>query len=843
MKKILCMAFCLSFFCTIYAQFKLDIHTFRLSNGLKVLVNRDTTVNEVSMFLLADAGSRKENKGQYGYAHLFEHVMLPTRYYLNPDNKKNQAPHIKNTSATVHNDYIRYYVHFDKNAIDFGLVQLADRLDFQIDSVTPQAMQGHIKNVINEIGRNESFGNFRWRPIFRERLAKGLFGEGHMYGNEQTLLDISKATAQDMGIWFKQWYGAANAVLVLLGDVDMGSIKEKVDRYFGAINPGKLSQYNSQPIPLFKEKRKEEISLRQDKHMVYYAWAVPGYGTVDNDYFELVQRLLVDPANNYLKKELSKNGVKSAKPFTGLETYRDAAVFDIVAEFTDWAEKERIEKAFDKFIQQLQNLAIDSKQLTALSKSYNLSLMLDMEGIGIWDGRIKQLSEAYLFTGNAKHYQTRVDRLSKATPATIKSTVIKWINNAPYVAIVKGENFEARPTAYNYKTTIPPQTSSPPKMPTIKKELYGKHLTAYYVPNYKLPIVNYIISLESNTSSATENNMYANAVQSYFEKGATYEGLSAKGSTTSVSVKENSLNYSFSTLKENEAEAKKWLTEKLSNLSAIKKETTQQGTNNLQVSLQLLKNALGFDKNSVNHTSYPLQKINLFVGGSIDQKAYQDILNKVKFAESSFVETTQRVMNAADTSFLIVKEITEAPESNITLTHQLRPSNMQEEVYQSLLMHMLNARLYGNLRGKYNLIYELYPNQVAINGQSITYWQTSTPVEKTKDLIGHVKMELAQLTTGLDAGIVTAKSRLSAEILSMFNKTNENGNAVVQLIEFNRNEDYYQKALELINNLNAKDFEQFLKEKTTSNDFKLVVLTVPKQAKNISEIYGVNILK
>ena len=51
--------------------------------------------------------------------------------------------------------------------------------------------------------------------------------------------DLNAASLDDVKTWFRTWYGPNNAVLVLAGDIDAKTAKEKVAKYFGDIPPGR----------------------------------------------------------------------------------------------------------------------------------------------------------------------------------------------------------------------------------------------------------------------------------------------------------------------------------------------------------------------------------------------------------------------------------------------------------------------------------------------------------------------------------------------------------------------------------------------------------------------------
>jgi predicted Zn-dependent peptidase len=52
------------------------------------------------------------------------------------------------------------------------------------------------------------------------------------------MADLDAASLDDVREWFSTYYGAANAVLVLAGDIDVATARAKAERYFGHIAPG-----------------------------------------------------------------------------------------------------------------------------------------------------------------------------------------------------------------------------------------------------------------------------------------------------------------------------------------------------------------------------------------------------------------------------------------------------------------------------------------------------------------------------------------------------------------------------------------------------------------------------
>jgi len=62
--------------CLPAAQSDIPIEKFRPDNGMKVILSQDNTVPVVAVFIIYNVGSRSEEKGRSGFAHLFEHMMF-----------------------------------------------------------------------------------------------------------------------------------------------------------------------------------------------------------------------------------------------------------------------------------------------------------------------------------------------------------------------------------------------------------------------------------------------------------------------------------------------------------------------------------------------------------------------------------------------------------------------------------------------------------------------------------------------------------------------------------------------------------------------------------------------
>jgi predicted Zn-dependent peptidase len=133
-----------------------------------------------------------------------------------------------------------------------------------------------------------------------------MYPKGHPYHHTVigSMNDLNAASLEDVKNWFRTWYGPNNAVLVLAGDIDAKTAKEKVAKYFGDIpaTPS-MAQPKIDPSPRAESTR----SVMQDKvpqTRIYRLWNVAEYGAADLDRLQLLAQVLGGSRSSRLDKRL-----------------------------------------------------------------------------------------------------------------------------------------------------------------------------------------------------------------------------------------------------------------------------------------------------------------------------------------------------------------------------------------------------------------------------------------------------------------------------------------------------------------------------------------------------------
>ena len=208
-----------------------------LSNGLDVVLHENHSLPVVAVNIWYHVGSKDEEEGRTGFAHLFEHFMFEgskhhNRSYFEP---LQEVGAVVNGSTTP--DRTNYWANVPPNYLELVLW-----LESRPDGLPPRrAEPGAVRSPAR--GREE-----RAPPVLREQAlwdglpdaAAAVFPPPHPYswptiGSQK---DLDEADLEDVKQFFRRFYSPSNASLAIAGDFDRDEVEALVERYFGDIPPG-----------------------------------------------------------------------------------------------------------------------------------------------------------------------------------------------------------------------------------------------------------------------------------------------------------------------------------------------------------------------------------------------------------------------------------------------------------------------------------------------------------------------------------------------------------------------------------------------------------------------------
>ncbi|HZI57674.1 MAG TPA: insulinase family protein, partial [Verrucomicrobiae bacterium] len=211
---------------------KVEFSDTTLENGLRVIIVPEHTAPVFAISLTYNTGSRNEEPGRTGLAHLFEHMMFEGSANVG---KGEHALLVHNYGGTVNGstdtDQTNYYEALPKNQLDMALFLESDRM--RALNIT-QANLDNQRKVVQEERRlrvdNQPYGKSAEEL---ESMAYDSFPYHHLVVG--SMEDLNAATLDDVRNFFRIYYAPNNVVMVLAGDLDPKETLAKVKKYFGDI--------------------------------------------------------------------------------------------------------------------------------------------------------------------------------------------------------------------------------------------------------------------------------------------------------------------------------------------------------------------------------------------------------------------------------------------------------------------------------------------------------------------------------------------------------------------------------------------------------------------------------
>jgi len=241
---------------------------FTLANGLRVLFHKEPATPMAVVNVLYDVGARDENPEQTGFAHLFEHLMFGGSKHIADFDAPLQAAGGQSNAFTS-NDITNYYDVLPAHNLDTALWLESDRM--LALAFTPKSLEVQRQVVIEEFKQrylNQPYGDawLQLRPLAYQKHPYRWATIG------KNIKHIEDATMDDVRAFFQKHYHPGNAILCIVGNFELATIKEKVTHYFGNIPAQAKSPRQLPTEPPQQKFRIKTIQRNVPAGSFYYAF-------------------------------------------------------------------------------------------------------------------------------------------------------------------------------------------------------------------------------------------------------------------------------------------------------------------------------------------------------------------------------------------------------------------------------------------------------------------------------------------------------------------------------------------------------------------------------------------
>jgi zinc protease len=404
---------------------------FTLPNGLRVLVHTDRKAPIVAVNIWYHVGSKDEPRGRSGFAHLFEHLMFQgSENYKGEFFEPFELIGATDQNGTTSTDRTNYFQNVPTTALDVALWMESDRMGHllgAVDQKTLDEQRGVVQNEKRQ-GENQPYGR-----AFT-LILKSLFPENHPYNHTPigSMTDLDAAKLEDVKNWFRSWYGPNNAVLVLAGDIDVATAKDKVTRYFGDIPPSANVPKMRPQIPVRTAPTRLAVTDNVPQTRIYKVWAVPQFGTAEYDRLQLVSLVLGGSQSSRLHKRLTFTEKLVDRVSADVFDFELASMFFVQADVTAGVDPAKVEAAIDDELAKLIAQGPTAAEVEQVRAAAQAGFVRGVERIGGFGGKADVLAQCQVFVGNPTCYRTTLATFQAANPVALKTVAARWLRRGPF---------------------------------------------------------------------------------------------------------------------------------------------------------------------------------------------------------------------------------------------------------------------------------------------------------------------------------------------------------------------------------------------------------------------------
>jgi zinc protease len=253
---------------------------FRLSNGMRIIIQEDKRAPTVVHMVWYRVGSMDEQNGTTGVAHVLEHMMFKGTKKLKPGEFSAKVAALGGReNAFTGKDYTAYYQQVEKSRLEQVMALEADRM--QNLTMDKEEFGKEIRVVMEE--RRLRTDDQPLSLLFEALNATAYVA--HPYKNPVVgwMNDLQNMTAADALGWYQRWYAPNNATMVIAGDVDTKRVRELAEKYYAGIPAKTLPKSKPQQEPAQTGIKRLVVKAPAENPFLVMAYKMPKLLDVDKD--------------------------------------------------------------------------------------------------------------------------------------------------------------------------------------------------------------------------------------------------------------------------------------------------------------------------------------------------------------------------------------------------------------------------------------------------------------------------------------------------------------------------------------------------------------------------------
>jgi zinc protease len=417
---------------------KLDVKSWELPNGLKVLFLADHKAPIATVQVFYHVGSKDEHVGVRGVAHMFEHMMFKGSERVPPEEHARLLKEVGGQSnAFTTEDLTGYHDTVPPSYVGFAMQLEAERMRHL--KLLPSTIDSERK-VVEEEKRLRIDNNPVGKAVERFRL---LAYTKHPYNWTAigTIEDLEKVKPEDAQRFYDTYYQPNNATLIVVGDLEEAQVRKLAEEHFGALPKGPEPPRARTPEPPQTAPRRETLELEVQVPIVVQGFHIPRAVDADVPALEVLATVLSAGESSRLHQRLVRADRLAIAAGGFAETMEDPGMFVVYAAYLPDRDPAKVQAALAQELARVREKPVAAQEL---EKAKNQLASAFIFGLQTVDGVATALGQAQYVYGDWREFPKGASRYLAVTAADVTRVAHKYL-------------VESNLTAVTLKPAVPPQ--------------------------------------------------------------------------------------------------------------------------------------------------------------------------------------------------------------------------------------------------------------------------------------------------------------------------------------------------------------------------------------------------
>ncbi|MEP7272080.1 MAG: pitrilysin family protein [Acidobacteriota bacterium] len=401
----------------------LDVRTYKLKNGLTILVHEDHTIPSVALYIFYRIGSRNERPGTTGLSHFFEHMMFngarkygPKQFDVTLENAGGSNNAYTANDVTVYQDW------FPSSALELVFDLEADRIaNLAFD---PKVIESERGVVASE--RRASVEAVNAGLLSEQLWSTAFTAHPYQWPVVGWMVDIENWKMEDLRHHFEMGYSPSNATVVVAGDIHFEDVVRLATNYLEPIAAREPPPPVTTREPEQPGERRVVVNKLALLPLLMIGYHVPESGNSDYYALRVLEKILLFGNSSRLYQRLVDRDQLAIDVSGQMELAIDPTLFVITVQPRKNIKTATIERALFQEIDRVKDAPLSEREIQKARNALVAEFYRELRTI---NGKANQLGSYEIFFGDYRKLFTGVANYNRVTMDDVKRVAGKYFTS------------------------------------------------------------------------------------------------------------------------------------------------------------------------------------------------------------------------------------------------------------------------------------------------------------------------------------------------------------------------------------------------------------------------------